>query len=462
MQLTATDGPDSVAISSDESIHTPASATGSQAYPSAVHGWYCVVVLALAVMINFFDRGILPLLLPAIKADLQISDSAMGLIMGFAFTVFYAVFGLPVARLIDRGTRKVIFSAGLTIFALVMLTTGFARNFWQLFATRIAMGVGETTSGPAAYSMLSDYFPPRLLPRAISGMQVGFVLGVAGSSAVGAALLAYATSHPGLGFPSLSGFKPWQLTMMMVSIPGFIVAMLMLTVREPKRRGVVEQTKVNAVFQLASNHGAIYWPLFIGMGLRSAQMFGTQTWTATYFTRHFEYTPVQYGLTWAPISLVAMVAGLFLGWVLSEYFLKIGRADGNIRVVLISTCVSVPFGILAPLMPSPMIALGMFAVANMTSIMAAAPENAAIQSVTPNRMRGQMTFLFLFVMNVVGNGIGPQIVPLFNDFVFGEQGIGTSMVVMGMMCGIPAIIAFWMCLKPYGRAYAAGGVENLK
>ena len=109
-----------------------------------------------------------------------------------------------------------------------------------------------------------------------------------------------------------------------------------------------------------------------------------------------------------------------------------------------------------------MIALVMFGVASMTSIMAAAPENAAIQSVTPNRLRGQMTFLFLFIMNVVGNGLGPSIVPWFNDHVFGEQGIGTSMVVMGLMCGVPAILAFWLNLKPYGRAYAAGGVENLK
>jgi MFS family permease len=248
-----------------------------------------------------------------------------------------------------------------------------------------------------------------------------------------------------------------------VSIPGFIVALLMLTVPEPKRRGVVAKSApITDVFKLVGRYGGVYWPLFIGMGLRSAQMFATQAWTATYFQRHFEWTSVQYGLTWAPISVGAMALGLIIGWLLAEHFQRSGRADGNIRVVLISTCVSVPFGILAPLAPSPLLALGMFAVASMTSIMAAAPENAAIQAVTPNRMRGQMTFLFLFIMNVVGNGLGPQIVPTLNDLVFGEQGIGTSMILTGLVCGVPAILAFWLNLKPYGRAYAAGGVENMQ
>jgi len=432
-----------------------------QSYPSPITAWYCVLVIALTLMINFLDRSILPLLIPAIKADLHISDSAMGVIMGLAFTIFYALFGLPVARLVDRGTRKLIYSAGLGIFAVVMLTTGFARNFWQLFATRIAMGVGETTSGPSAYSLLSDYFPPKQLPRAFSAMQIGFVVGVSAAPALGAAAIAYATAHPGLGFAALEAFKPWQLTLMLVSIPGFFVALLMLTVPEPKRRGAIQPTQFTDVFGLVGRHGGVYWPLFIGMGLRSAQMFATQTWTFTYFQRHFAWTSVQYGFIWAPLSLGAMVLGLAAGWLLSEYFQRRGRADGNVRVVLISTMVSVPFGILAPLMPTPQIALVMFAVANMTSIMAAAPENAAIQSVTPNRMRGQMTFLFLFIMNVVGNGLGPQIVPTLNDLVFGEQGIGTSMVVMGLVCGIPAIIAFALGRKHYGAAYAAGGVENL-
>jgi MFS family permease len=250
---------------------------------------------------------------------------------------------------------------------------------------------------------------------------------------------------------------------MLVSIPGFVVALLMLTVREPLRRGgTTQQTAVGDVFKLAWRHRGVYLALFLGMGLRSAQMFGTQGWSTTYFVRHFHWTPVQYGVVWFPISLGAMSIGLLLGWLMTEYFQHRGRADGCLRTVLISTSISVPLGLLAPLSPTPLIALIMFGLANATAIMPAASENAAIQSVTPNRMRGQMTFLFLFMMNVVGMGIGPSIVPFFNDFVFGEQNIAISMVAMGLLCGLPAILAFWIGLRPYGRAYAAGGVENVE
>lgn len=432
-------------------------------YPPATHGWYCVSILGLATMINFLDRGILPLLVQPIKADLGLSDLQMSWIMGFAFTFFYAIFGLPVARLVDRKSRKLIFSAGLAIFAVTTLLTGFARSFWQLFAVRVGMGVGETTSGPSAYSLLSDYFPPHRLPRAISVMQIGFVVGTGMALMLGAGIIDFVAHHPGLGIAALEGFRPWQLVMMLVSVPGFVVAALMLTVREPPRRGgaATERTPIGEVFLLIRSFPGVYWPLFIGMGLRSAQMFGTQNWGPTFYQRTFGWTPQQVGYYQGPVSILAMLIGLALGNWLAERYWKQGRSDGNVRVVVVATLTSVPLGILFPFMPSPWLALGLFALASVTQIMAAAPENAAIQSVTPNRMRGQMTFLFLFIMNVIGMGLGPLIVGFFTDFLFGEAGIRYSIALMGLLCGVPAILAFQRGLKPYGRAFAAGGVERL-
>ncbi|HZL92161.1 MAG TPA: MFS transporter, partial [Vicinamibacterales bacterium] len=132
-----------------------------------------VAILALVVMVNFLDRGILTLLVEPIKADLGLSDVQMSLVMGFAFTFFYAIFGLPVARLVDRHSRKHILAAGVAIWSLMTAFCGLAGNFWQLFLARVGVGVGETTSGPSAYSLLSDYFPPEKLPRAIAGMNLG-------------------------------------------------------------------------------------------------------------------------------------------------------------------------------------------------------------------------------------------------------------------------------------------------
>ena len=119
-------------------------------YPPARQAWYCVFALALAVMINFLDRGILTLLVEPIKRDLQLSDVQMSFIMGFAFTFFYAVLGLPVARLVDRKSRKLIMTVGITIWSVMTMFCGLATNFWHLFIARMGLGVGETTSGPSA------------------------------------------------------------------------------------------------------------------------------------------------------------------------------------------------------------------------------------------------------------------------------------------------------------------------
>jgi MFS family permease len=438
----------------------PGTAASAQPYPPSGAGWYCVFVLALAVMINFLDRGILTLLVQPIKADLGLSDMQISLVMGFAFTFFYAIFGLPVARLIDRGTRKYIFSAGLAIFSVMTLACGMASSFWHLFIARMGLGVGETTSGPSAYSLMSDYFPPERLARAISVMQVGFVAGTGGAMILGGWLIGAIGTDPGVSLPLIGPLRGWQLVLMLVSIPGFIVSALMLTVKEPPRRGMRQASApIGEVFALVLRHRWVYLPLFAGMGLRSAQMFGTQGWNPAFYQRSFGWEMSQIGVVSGLSVFVSMPLGLILGNWLTEHLWKRGHKDAHVRTVLFATLISVPLGILYPLMPNAWAAVGCFLLASLTSIMVAAPENAAIQTVTPNRLRGQITFLFLFVMNVIGMGLGPVIVGALSQYVFGEANIRYALALMGVLMGLPALFAFWRGLVPYGRAVAAGGVE---
>lgn len=442
----------------DEVETSPAPAGREEAYPPSGQAWYCVFVLALAVMINFLDRGILTLLVGPIKADLKLSDIEMSLVMGFAFTFFYAILGLPVARLIDRKSRKVIITIGITIWSVMTMACGLATNFWQLFLARMGLGVGETTSGPSAYSLLADYFPPHRLPRAISFMQVGFVLGTGLSMILGAWIIDLVGAEPNISLPLVGRLHGWQVVLMLVSLPGLIVAAVMASVREPARQGGVAATPppVTEVFRLIGRHKWVYLPLFIGMGLRSAQMFGTQNWLPAFYERSHGWLPSQIGYVSGLSVFIAMPLGLMLGGWLTEYFWKQGRDDANVRVVVISTVISAPFGIIAPLMPNPWAAVGCFLIAQMTSIMAAAPENAAVQSVTPNRMRGQVTFLFLFIMNVVGMGFGPLIVAGFSQYIFGEANIRFALALTGALMGLPALLIFWAGMKHYGRVIATG------
>ncbi len=439
--------------------HPQATAAG---YPPATQAWYCVFALALAVMINFLDRGILTLLVEPIKHDLQLTDVQMSLIMGFAFTFFYAVLGLPVARLVDRKSRKWIMTAGITIWSAMTMLCGLASNFWHLFVARMGLGVGETTSGPSAYSLLSDYFPPHRLPRAISFMQIGFVLGTGLSLILGAWVIDFVAANPGMSLPIVGRLRGWQMVLMLVGLPGLVVAAIMASVREPPRRGgaQAEPTPVAEIFRFLLRHKAVYLPIFIGMGLRSAQMFGTQMWGPAFYGRTYGWTPSEIGYISGLSVFIAMPAGIALGGWLAEHYWKKRVNDGNIRVVVLSTLISVPFGIAGPLMPNAWLAVGCMLLAALTSIMAAAPENAAIQTVTPNRLRGQMTFLFLFIMNVIGMGLGPVIVGALSQYLFGEELIRYALAAVGALMGIPAIYVFWRGMRPYGEAIATGKPLN--
>jgi MFS family permease len=427
-------------------------------YPAARDAWYCVFALALAVMVNFLDRGILSLLVEPIKRDLRLTDWDMSLIMGFAFTFFYAILGLPIARLVDRKSRKLIMTAGITIWCAMTMLCGLATNFWQLFVARMGLGVGETTSGPSAYSLLSDYFPPHRLPRAISVMQVGFVLGTGLALILGAGVIDFVAAHPALSLPGVGPLRAWQTVLMLVGLPGLIVAGIMASVREPPRRGALQTqpTPLTEIFRFTARHRLVYLPLFIGMGLRSAQLFATQTWGPAFYGRTYGWSPSQIGYVSGLSFFISMPIGLALGGWLAEHYWKKGMHDGNVRVVVISTLLSLPFAIAGPLMPTPWLAVGCLLLAMLTSIMAAAPENAAIQTVTPNPLRGQMTFLFLFIMNVVGMGAGPLLIGALNQYLFGEEHIRQSLSAAGVVLGIPAAFIFWRGLRPYGAAVARG------
>lgn len=435
-------------------------AAEAEEYPPTGQAWYCVTILALVVMVNFLDRGIFTLLVEPIKADLGLTDVQMSLVMGLAFTFFYAIFGLPVARLVDRYSRKHILAAGVAVWSLMTALCGLAGNFWHLFIARVGVGVGETTSGPSAYSLLADYFSPEKLPRAIAGMNLGFVAGSGLAMIIGGAVIGAIGTSQDITLPGNITFRGWQLVLIVVGLPGLIVAAFVLTVREPVRRGgaVRREQPLTEVFRFLGFHWPVYAPMFVGLALRSVQMFGLMMWGPAFYGRTYGWSPEQVGYVVGASLFLAMPLGLFAGSWAAERYWKRQRYDANIRVVVYSTVVAVPLAIVAPLMPSPWLAAGFSLVAAFFSSMAAPTENAALQCVTPNHLRGQMTFLFLFIMNVIGMGLGPLVIASFSQYVFGEEGIRYSMFLGALLLGPPAAVVFWLGMRPYGRAMEAGGV----
>jgi len=156
---------------------TLAAGAETDAERSERQGWYLVVTLLIFYIFSFIDRQIISLLVEPIKRDLQVSDTQIGLLQGFAFAIFYTFFGIPIGRLADRINRKKIIAVGVVIWSLMAALCGLARNFTQLFLARIGVGVGEAALSPAAYSMITDAFPRQKLGRAFSFYNMGIPIG---------------------------------------------------------------------------------------------------------------------------------------------------------------------------------------------------------------------------------------------------------------------------------------------
>jgi MFS family permease len=422
-------------------------------WPSPARAWYAVGIFALALTINFLDRGILNLLIEPVKRDLHLTDVQISYLVGVAFVLFYVILGLPIARLVDSRSRRVIIGTGILIWSVMTAICGLAQNFWQLFVGRVGVGVGEACNGPSTYSMLADLFPHEKLPRAISVLNFGFVTGNALASLAGGAVIHFVSTLPPVSLPRIGALHPWQLTFIFVAIPGLIVASLFATVLEPARRGLVGQARsipVREVVRFLIDNRRTYGPMFLGLACNSVVFFGIQTWTPAFFTRRYGWTSSQIGVIFGLVLLIVAPIGLMCGSFLAERFARQGRADANLLVTLIAFALAVPASILFPLMPTPQLSIAMLGVLFFVAMLSPGPQNAALQIITPNRMRGQVTALYLFIFNAIGFGTGATVVAFVTDHILRNEAlVGYSMVTVGAVLGPISVACIWAGLEPY-------------
>jgi MFS family permease len=206
----------------------PAAAPLSGRYPR-----YVLAILTLVYVFNFLDRQILSILAERIKADLGLSDAQIGFLYGTAFAVFYALFGLPLGRLADVWDRRRLIALGLTAWSVMTASSALARTFAQLTAARIGVGIGEASANPAAYSLLSDYFPPSKRASVLGLYSGGIYIGAGLGLGVGGLIVNRWDAAFGAAAPF--GLRGWQVAFMAVGLPGLLLALWVRTLREPVR-----------------------------------------------------------------------------------------------------------------------------------------------------------------------------------------------------------------------------------
>ncbi len=430
-----------------------------QAWPRPATAWYMVAILAIAYSLSFLDRQILTLLVEPIKGSLHISDTQMSYLLGTAFGIFYAVVGLPISRLIDTANRRTIVFWGISLWSVMTAYCGLTRGYWQLFLARIGVGVGEASLNPSAFSMVTDAFPPKKRPLAMSVFHLGIPIGQGLALIIGGTVIALVAKVDLSQVPIFHVEFSWQLVFLMVGLPGLIVAALMWTVKEPKRRGFIgigggkqtQRVPISEVFRFMSARRFAFFTLFLGVSLKIALGYASNAWIPTYFIRVHDFTSTEIGILYGSIGIVVGVSGNFICGGLANWLASKGIKDASMIVILWGYFIAIPLGIVAPLMPSAAWAIALFqAMTFFTNFHVLAP--ATIVAIVPNQMRGQISAIYVFLANIIGLGLGPTMVGVLTDHVFhNTQAIGYSLSVTSAILGPLGAVILLFGIKAYRR-----------
>lgn len=415
---------------------------------------WALTVLLLAYILSFVDRNVMAILVGPIRQSFAISDFEYGLLHGLAFTLFYTLLGVPIARLADRRTRRTVVGVGVLFWSLMTCACGLVRSFAGLFVARMGVGIGEAALSPPAHSLLSDLYPERHLPRALSIYTLGITIGGGMAYMVGGWVLG-AVGDAQMSLPFVGALRPWQLTFIAVGLPGFVVGALAWTIREPARRGTIategQAVPLADVLRYFRSHARVYVAIVGSVSTLSILGYGTITWYVEMLIRRFGASASDVGPTFGWIFVIAGSAGALSGGYLAGR-LRRRRADANLRVVMIAAVLWIAPGITGPLMGTKLGALAMAAPILFLISSYFGPAIAALQTATPNEMRALASALLLFASNMLGLGLGPPIVGWLTTHVLG--GDATLHVALS---GLAAVFAPTAAVLAYTglTAYAA-------
>jgi MFS family permease len=406
-----------------------------------LRAWYTLFLLHLAYVCSFVDRALLGMLVTPIKMDLGVSDVQMSLLIGVAFSVFYVVAGIPIARLSDRYARRNVILIGVLLWSIATSAGALATSFAMLFLLRAGVAVGESTLSPSALSMLSDLFPKHRLSTATGLYAAATFVGTGVALLAGGALIDILTRQGGLTFAGIGHMKPWQSVFFLAGLPGILVVTLMLlTLREPQRvstssgavaepprvatapPGVVtEPVPTFAQFmRYVFDNRAVYLRLTVATVMFSLMGFALSSWLPAYFTRTFGLSSTDIGARLGVMIICGGGAGVVAGGLLGTALFKT-RTDAVCLLGMGSAVGALVFGAAVTLAGHANLAFWLVLPAFFFKSLPNGVGLAAIVLVTPSRMRAQMVALYLLLDSLVGFGLGPTAVAVLTDFVFKDE-----------------------------------------
>jgi MFS family permease len=419
-------------------------------WPSTSAAYFALAIITIATFLNFLDATAFGLVIEQIRDEFHLTNIQMGWLTGPANVVFYLVVLLPLSRLVDIYPRKIILSVGVVFIALMNSAGAFAIGFWSLFTSRMLVGAGGSAHAPGAYSLLSDSFPPEKRAFPFSLLQLGFIFATTWGFMISGNLLGWVSTWEPVQLGGIS-IHGWKWLLLLLAIPGALTGLLMLFIVEPKRQGLIgkgDPLPFRVVLAEVSKRRAVYAPLFISLAFGAAHALALPAWLTPLMKRSYGWTEIEIGNWLSPILFTGQMIGLLAGPVIVNWFARTHK-DAEIRATAIFLTLALPFGIIGPMMPNGILALCCFAVTGACGLAAAAPQNLAIQKITPNEMRGQLTGLYLMMFTVFGM-CGPLLIGMLIDKVFGHDvDVWKALSLSGVLLSPFACYFMWHGIKPY-------------
>ena len=415
-------------------------------YPSSVQGWSAVFVLSLLYLLSMMDRNLMALLADAVGRDLRLGDVELGLLYGAAFAVLYSVAGLPLGWAIDRYPRRFVIWLGVVGWSLATTYCGLSRNFFELFASRAGVGIGEAALVPGSQSIIADLFPPSRLALPMSVYGLGNKVGGGLSFIIGGALTVLFPAAASFHILGLGEMKGWQMVFIVAGLPGLLISFIMFAIPEPerRRRSSGEETakttfgdygrfiKKNFRFSFGYHTGSI-----------TTMMVSTSisTWTPTYFARVHGWGTDRIGSLLGIAMLVGPLIGIPLHGHFADRLFRAGRSDAHLHYFKVVLLMAIAPAMLVYVVPNPWMALALVALSQGLFAAYLGLLSTSLQLMVPGDLRGKAASVALLIVGIGGMSLGPPLIGFLTDYVFGDrQKIGLSMAVsIGLL--LPLTIA---------------------
>ncbi|HJQ20766.1 MAG TPA: MFS transporter [Gemmatimonadaceae bacterium] len=418
------------------------------------YAWYVVGVLMLANISYWVDRQILSLLVVPIQRDLGITRTQMSYLGAIPFAVFSTLLALPIARVADRRSRRGVIVAGSALWSVMTALCGLAGTYGRLLVARIGVGVGESSLQPAATSLLADLFPVDRVSTAMSVFNTAVFIGSGLAYIIGGWIVGLVSTQEQWILPVIGAVHPWQTVFFAVGLPGLLITLLLVTVREPDRSQQARAARVplRALLSYVRSHARTFGCLAFGYGFSSTVNIGIAFWLATFLIEKHGWPPSRAGEVQGALTITIGTLGVYAGGRMADWFVRRGRIDGPLRVGIIGASGMLVSATAYPLASSATAAIVWLAIVNFFAAFPWGAASTAAAEAVPTSMRAQGTSLYFLVVNLLSVGLGPPAVAVVADRLFHDKtAVANALAVVNVVGMTAAIILLSLGMPAYRR-----------